>query len=367
MLKQVKLDIAQTNMALFGTDVEKKIKQAAAQTEVAWHGSGQQTGIEIWRINQFKVEKVPKEHYGQFFEGDSYIILRTIKSADGKVSYDVFFWLGTFTTQDEAGTAAYKTVELDDFFKGLPIQHREVQGYESEQFLSLFSNIGGIRILKGGYETGFKHNAPTTYKPRLLHVCGTIKNVRVVEVPLSAASLNSGDVFILDLGLAVHQWNGKQSNVAERNKAAQLVRAIDDERGSKVAVSVHEEGDKDLAEFWQHLGGEKPVAASAASSAPQSTGNKSLWRLSDASGTLTFTKVAEGKLSRSQIDSNDVFIVDSGFEVFSWVGKSASVGERRTALQYALNYLSNQNKNPATPVTRILEGGENEIFEQLFH
>lgn len=69
-----------------------------------------------------------------------------------------------------------------------------------------------------GYDTGFKHNAPTSYKPRLLHVCGTIKNVRVVEVPMSASSLNSGDVFILDMGLTVHQWNGKQSNVAERNK-----------------------------------------------------------------------------------------------------------------------------------------------------
>lgn len=112
---------------------------------------------------------------------------------------------------------------------------------------------------------------------------------------LSASSLNSGDVFILDLGLAVHQWNGKTSNVAERNKAAQLVRAIDDERGSKVSVTVHEEGDKDLAEFWQHLGGEKPVAASASAAAPQQ-GSKSLWRLSDASGTLTFTKVAEGKV-----------------------------------------------------------------------
>jgi hypothetical protein len=102
--------------------------------------------------------------------------------------------------------AAIKTVELDDSLNQLPVQYREVEGHESAGFLALFPQ--GIKLLAGGIESGFKHVKPTEYQPRLLHVKGKV-NVRVVEVPLSCMSLNSGDVFILDAGLNIYQWQGE--------------------------------------------------------------------------------------------------------------------------------------------------------------
>lgn len=40
--------------------------------------------------------------------------------------------------QDEYGTAAYKTVELDTFLDDKAVQHREVEGHESEMFKDYF-------------------------------------------------------------------------------------------------------------------------------------------------------------------------------------------------------------------------------------
>ena len=70
----------------------------------------------IWRIEAFEVVSWPSSAYGKFYDGDSYIVLQTSKPNPNSdaVRYDIYFWLGAKTTQDEAGTAAYKTVELDE-------------------------------------------------------------------------------------------------------------------------------------------------------------------------------------------------------------------------------------------------------------
>ena len=140
--KQKTVDWKDTNMALFGTDVEYKIKEAAANTEAAWDIDANKKGLLIWRIEQFKVVPWPKEQYGQFHTGDSYIVLHTYcphpKVNPDVLAWDIHFWIGNESTQDEYGTAAYKTVELDDFLKRKATQYREVQEHESSRFTRLF-------------------------------------------------------------------------------------------------------------------------------------------------------------------------------------------------------------------------------------
>jgi gelsolin len=373
MLKQKEYNVADSNIANLGSDLDKKIRQQAAASEDAWKNAGKKLGLEIWRIEKFQVKLWPKEQYGQFYSGDSYILLHTYKKTPeaSAYSWDVHFWLGKFTTQDEAGTAAYKTVELDDFLGGAPVQHREVQGHESELFMSYFKNQ--IRIMDGGVDTGFKHVEPEKYQSRLLHLKGR-KRVRVTQVDLSHKSLNSGDVFILDAGLKVYQFNGKKAGPQEKMKGAQTCRAIADERRGLAKVHVIEEGDKtaDTQAFWKALGGEGPIKSAEEGGSDEEAENETskvrkLFRLSDASGKLTFVEVSTGNaINRKQLDANDVFIFDTGAEVFAWIGKRASPEEKKKALAFAQDYLTKYNRPIWLPICRVLEGGENETFENAF-
>ena len=59
-----------TNMCFFGTILEKKIKEEAAQHEPQWRNAGKVAGLQIWRIEKFKVVPWPEDKVGQFHEAD---------------------------------------------------------------------------------------------------------------------------------------------------------------------------------------------------------------------------------------------------------------------------------------------------------
>ena len=90
---------------------------------------------------------------GKLFAGDSYILLSTVQKGSS-LQWNLHFWLGSETSQDESGVAAYKTVELDDYLGGGPIQYRECMEHESDLFMSYFKTQG-LEYLPGGVDSGF--------------------------------------------------------------------------------------------------------------------------------------------------------------------------------------------------------------------
>ncbi|CAB1353883.1 unnamed protein product, partial [Coregonus sp. 'balchen'] len=69
---------------------------------------------------------------------------------------------------------------------------------------------------KGGVASGMRHTETNSYDiQRLLHVKGK-KRISAMEVEMSWESFNLGDVFLLDSGKTIIQWNGPESNRQER-------------------------------------------------------------------------------------------------------------------------------------------------------
>jgi len=247
-------------------------------------------------------------------------------------------------------------------------------GHESDKFLTLFNN--NIKLLSGGVESGFKHVEPTKYQPRLLHVKGK-KKIRVTQVDLNRSSLNSGDVFILDHGLKIYQFNGSKAGPMEKQKGAGITRALKEERKSQAQVIVVEETDSgaDAEAFWGCLVGGKGTIKTAEEGGSDDAADKAgqsirrLMHLSDASGKMEFKLIAEGlAINKSQFKSDDVMIFDSGVEVYTWIGKGASKEEKKNALGYAQSYLKQYSRPEWTPISRVQEVGETaEFLEALKH
>ncbi|KAF3964847.1 hypothetical protein CMV_010914 [Castanea mollissima] len=162
---------------------------------------------------------------------------------------------------DESGTAAIKTVELDAVLGGRTVQHRELQGYESDKFLSYFKPC--IIPLEGGVASGFKTPEEEVFETRL-YVCRGKRVVRMKQVPFARSSLNHDDVFILDTQNKIYQFNGANSNIQERAKALEVIQFLKGKyHDGTCDVAIVDDGkldtESDSGEFWVLFGGFAPI------------------------------------------------------------------------------------------------------------
>ncbi|KAL9254368.1 Villin-2-like protein [Drosera capensis] len=331
----------------------------------AFQGCGQRPGTEIWRIENFQPVPLPKSDYGKFYSGDSYIILQTSPGRGGAYLFDIHFWLGKDTSQDEAGTAAVKTVELDASLGGRAVQHRELQGHESDKFLSYFKPC--IIPLEGGVASGFKTPEEEDFETRL-YICKGKRSVKLKQVPFARSSLNHDDVFILDTKDKIYQFNGANSSIQERAKALEVIQFLKEKyHEGKCDVAIVDDGklqaESDSGEFWVLFGGFAPIARKIASDddiVPEASSAK-LYSMSDGK-----VEVVEGELSKSMLENNRCYLLDCGDEVFVWVGRVTQIEDRKAASQATEDFISSENRPKATRVMRVIQGYETQSFKSHF-
>lgn len=308
-----------------------------------------------WRIENFKLVKAQK--LGEFYTGDSYVFYHAyVKGTSKRVIRDVYFWLGSQSSTDEKGAAAIKTVECDDRFDGKATQHREIQHHESDSFIALFDEFGGIRYLDGGVASGFK-KVEAKGGVEVYQIKGR-KNPVLCLVPTRRGSLNHGDVFIIHTPGKFFLWIGNKANHFEKMKGASAVEVLKNSDPKAEVIRVEDEPN---AELDAVLGSDGEIQeARQDDSKYESAFVKAIY---DHEGKVLAKDAA---VKKSALPDDKVVYVRNNDKLFAHVGKNAPKSAKRTALQDAMKLLSTLGMEEWAPIEVIIEGVDDDDFELVF-
>ncbi|KAG6460989.1 hypothetical protein O3G_MSEX012352 [Manduca sexta] len=284
---------------------EKYSLKSVDMEHPAFEEAGSEPGIKIWTIEKFEPVPIDTKVYGKFYNGDSYIVLKTTGNDTTALSHDAHFWLGGKTTQDKMGSAAIWTVTLDDMLGGKAVHHREVQGHESSLFLGYFKPA--IRYLEGGNESGFNEVVTNAgAEKRLLKLTGC-DNMRIEEVPAESTSLTRQHCFILEVEHDIFVGYARADP-----SAVYLYRVLFGDELDLVSVG-------------------KPY-------------------------------------KQSQLASSEIYILDTPCSgVYIWIGSEVDPEVKKSYHTTADKYLDMKGYPNWVNITRVTEGSESSTFKQYFH
>uniref|UniRef100_A0A3Q1IQF5 Gelsolin n=1 Tax=Anabas testudineus TaxID=64144 RepID=A0A3Q1IQF5_ANATE len=325
----------------------------AAQHGMVDRGDGEK---QIWRIEGSKKIPVDPSVFGQFYGGDSYIILYKYQHS-GRQGHIIYIWQGAESSTDEVGASAILAVQVDDDLGGGAVQVRVVQGKEPAHLMSLF---GGhlLVVYKGGTsrEGGQSEVAGT----RLFQVrSNPAGDTRAVEVDLSSSSLNSNDVFLVVSPSGSWMWKGKSSSSAEVKGAEHLSGIL------QVTPTLLEEG-KEEGEggCW---GGQTDYCQSPRLQNKMEIHPPRLFACSNKTGNFLMEEVP-GELTQNDLAPDDVMILDVWDHVFVWIGNQADEEEKMEAAASAVRYIESDpaHRDPRTPIVTVKQGFEPPTFTGWF-
>lgn len=359
--------------------------------EPAFHGVGQKVGIEIWRIEDSKPVPLPNSDHGRFYSSDSYIVLKTA-GKPGAYTYNIHFWLGKNTSQDEAGMAAIKSVELDAVLGNRAVQYRELQGHESNRFLSYFKPciIPLDRGISSESKTPEEEEKPeekseeenpeeenseekseekSEKKPEpRLYTCKGKRVARLKQVQFARSTLNHDEIFILDTKDKIYMFNGANTNEHERSKALDVVQMMKEKyHEGTCSVSIVDDGKLETegpsGEFWGLFGGFAPIGKKVPSDddiTPEKIPAKLYCIVRGQLQEIT------GELSKSSLHNDKCYLLYCGTDLFIWVGRTTPLPDKKGVMQSAEEFILKENLPKSIPITRLGQCHETNSFKSNF-
>lgn len=356
------------------TSLTDKDARSKARVHPAFANAGRVAGVEVWRIQDFDPVAVSAADFGKFYKGDSYIVLKTTADKRNNLSWNIYYWIGSESTQDESGAAAILTVGLDDKFNGAAIQHREVLGQESQDFKALFPS--GLQYLSGGHASGFNHVVTNAgAEKRLIQVKGK-RNIRTRQVDPLISSMNKGDCFILDIGNEVYVYVGESTRNMEKLKAISVANQIrDQDHNGRARVEIVDQysNDVDTQKFFTALGsGTKDLVPEASAGGDDQAFERNeeqaivLSEVSDSTRKVKVTALSK-PYRQEQLKPQEAYILDTVTgSIYVWTGRQATEREKTEAMTKAQQLLSSKNYASWVKVVKINQGTEPAIFKQYF-
>jgi gelsolin len=135
------------------------------------------------------------------------------------------------------------------------------------------------------------------------------------------------------------------------------------------------QGDEDDTEFWAYLS-EGEIASKEKAEEPVTEYTPLLFRV-DGNPKKKLELAEKGAfvqkpgkimrcLDKGALDENDVFLLDSGWELFVWIGKDADTSEKIAAMGAADRYAEMEPRAATLPVTVVKSGSETALFMSYF-
>lgn len=135
------------------------------------------------------------------------------------------------------------------------------------------------------------------------------------------------------------------------------------------------DGDEEFTEFWAYLGS-GDIAGAQAAPEPVAEFKPILFRV-DGNPSKPLKEVAKGAfvqrpgklmrvLDKGSLNEEDVFLMDSGWEIFIWIGKRADTSEKIAAMGAADRYAKMEPRAADLPVTIVKSGKESPLFKTYF-
>ncbi|KAJ1567095.1 hypothetical protein HK405_007183, partial [Cladochytrium tenue] len=386
---------------------------------------GTEPGLAVFRIDRMHPEPIPDDEVGQFCIADCYIVVSTQQrdaddrspsrarfgdasddedppplEADGSDAADeeawearrrarrqrrryrqlIWTWVGPLAEMDKRFCCAMFAVGLRTWIGGSGKIMRETESEESRGFLDLFG--GSVEHIDASMaaESGLYIVQEKTYPLRMYRIFGK-SSVKVALVEPKADSLTSDHVYLIDGGMEIFQWNGKDSSLANKAHGGIISESISgSERYGRATVLEIDEGEEP-DRLWEVLNSRRSNPRSKVESniafEELSARAPLLYRLLptvnelDSISSYLITRVDSKPgvftgLQRTALQSDTCCVLDAGTELFMWLGSRSSADSKELVAEL-LARVAQEEKRPAwAALHRVPEGFESEMFKMRF-